>query len=56
MKVSELIEKLREYDPNDPVKVRAETLTPLGDEDIVTSPVEHVYRTRYSVVIVDGAR
>ena len=56
MKVSELIEKLAEYDPNDPVKVGTETLTPLGDEDYVTAPVERVYRTRFSVVIVDGSR
>jgi hypothetical protein len=54
MKVAELIAKLRQYDPEEPVLVRM-TVGLGADEDVYTEHVEHVYRGRAGAVIVDGA-
>lgn len=54
MKVGELIEKLRQYDPSAPAMVRV-TAAPCDVEDVVTAAAEMVYATpRGTVVVEDG--
>lgn len=54
MRVAELIEKLRRYDPDAPVSVR---LTAGEPEDVYTDEAVHVYRGRHDgPVIVDGGK
>lgn len=55
MRVAELIEKLRQYDPEERVLVRL-TAGVGSDEDVFTEHAEHVYRGRQGNVIVDGGQ